>query len=451
MVPLVWQAVGAVAAAVIGAVLLYLFLAWLLDLPLRPKEDVQQERLADLVKVALGLAAGVGASVALIVGYRKARVEEAASHRDDQRLFDDRYQSASQLLGHDTAAVRLAGIYAIARLADDWAEQRQQCIDVLCAYLRLPFDPEIPEGGEVELRLSLVRLIVGHLVPDAEISWCDQRFDFSRAVFDGCNFGQAVFDQDVSFTNARFVGADTSFDRAVFGRDADFAGCELDGVRVHFNHVKFKGQANFSRARLLSGSTLRFTASTFGEPLWSWGSTIEAQACLSLFGCHLVRGVHLNGSRVAGSVTFEETAIGDLVRPGGARAELDEDVFTETATVAFSGCLFTCEVVLRGTLKAVITFRNSDLSRCDRVRVISTFDGGGVSFDGVTLGGQLIIEARNGGTGSVDLMGLALTESAPEPSVVPTPDVVVRTPTQLPRVPGPGAEPPMWTTSAPTK
>ncbi|MFD9499878.1 hypothetical protein [Streptomyces sp. NPDC060035] len=34
-------------------------------------------------------------------------------------------------LGHDQAAVRLAGVYALARLADDWAEQRQVCIDVL--------------------------------------------------------------------------------------------------------------------------------------------------------------------------------------------------------------------------------------------------------------------------------------------------------------------------------
>lgn len=28
---------------------------------------------------------------------------------------------------------------AHARLADDWTEQRQACIDVLCAYLRMPY------------------------------------------------------------------------------------------------------------------------------------------------------------------------------------------------------------------------------------------------------------------------------------------------------------------------
>ena len=32
------------------------------------------------------------------------------------------------------AAVRLAGMYAMAGLADDWKENRQTCVDVLCAY-----------------------------------------------------------------------------------------------------------------------------------------------------------------------------------------------------------------------------------------------------------------------------------------------------------------------------
>ena len=30
----------------------------------------------------------------------------------------------------------------MAGLADDWPENRQTCVDVLCAYLRLPYDPD---------------------------------------------------------------------------------------------------------------------------------------------------------------------------------------------------------------------------------------------------------------------------------------------------------------------
>jgi hypothetical protein len=37
-------------------------------------------------------------------------------------------------LGHEKPAVRLGGVYAMARLADNWDEQRRVCIDVLCAY-----------------------------------------------------------------------------------------------------------------------------------------------------------------------------------------------------------------------------------------------------------------------------------------------------------------------------
>ena len=51
-----------------------------------------------------------------------------------------RYGEAAAQLGHGNAAIRLAGVYAMAQLADDWADPdaRQQCVAVLCAYLRMP-------------------------------------------------------------------------------------------------------------------------------------------------------------------------------------------------------------------------------------------------------------------------------------------------------------------------
>jgi hypothetical protein len=97
------------------------------------------------------------------------------------------------------------------QLAREWAEQRQQCVGVLCAYLRLPWagDPtELepnttitehtwPEGkgqrkvtetysgraGEREVRQTLVRVIASHLRPDSEsgISWSDLDIDLTNA------------------------------------------------------------------------------------------------------------------------------------------------------------------------------------------------------------------------------------------------------------------------------
>ena len=52
------------------------------------------------------------------------------------RTLNERFATAAEQLGSDKPAVRLAGVYAMAGLADDWEENRQTCVDVLCAYLR---------------------------------------------------------------------------------------------------------------------------------------------------------------------------------------------------------------------------------------------------------------------------------------------------------------------------
>ena len=43
----------------------------------------------------------------------------------------------------------------MAVLADDWEENRQTCVDVLCAYLRMPYAPDpVLQSGFVTLRLD---------------------------------------------------------------------------------------------------------------------------------------------------------------------------------------------------------------------------------------------------------------------------------------------------------
>jgi uncharacterized membrane-anchored protein YhcB (DUF1043 family) len=54
------------------------------------------------------------------------------------RTLNERFATAAEKLGGDKPpAVRLAGVYAMAGLADDWEANRQVCIDVLCGYLRI--------------------------------------------------------------------------------------------------------------------------------------------------------------------------------------------------------------------------------------------------------------------------------------------------------------------------
>jgi len=97
-----------------------------------------------------------------------------------------RYQDAAEHLGHSKAPVRLAGVYAMARLADDWQSQRQTCVDVLCAYLRMPWAEDSYEArrssDEYQVRQSIVKIFNSHLKPDAATPWHLCRIDLSGAL-----------------------------------------------------------------------------------------------------------------------------------------------------------------------------------------------------------------------------------------------------------------------------
>src|ERR1700685_2406064 len=58
------------------------------------------------------------------------------------RTLNERFATAADQLGSDKPAIRLAGVYAMAGLADGWKENRQTCVVVLCAYLRMPYEPD---------------------------------------------------------------------------------------------------------------------------------------------------------------------------------------------------------------------------------------------------------------------------------------------------------------------
>jgi hypothetical protein len=310
-------------AALAGLAVLWLAALALLSHPKLPRSTVIS--LHDTVGVAqlvFASVAGAGALVALVMAYRRQRVAETASTLDRERwettsahdrtrLLNERFTTIATQLGDDKAAVRLAGVHAMAGLADDWEENRQTCIDVLCAYLRMPYEPE--PGDEApstdrlgfranrEVRHTVIRLITTHLKEDASVSWQGLNFDFTGVVFDGGDFSFAVFSGgDVSFDSAvfssghvtfvgtAFSGASVSFHSAVFsggevnfpsavfsggevyfyfamfsGGDVGFAFAEFTGSKVYFEDAKFSGGEVGFEHSVFSGGTVSFVHSEF--------------------------------------------------------------------------------------------------------------------------------------------------------------------------------------------
>jgi hypothetical protein len=141
------------------------------------------------------------------------------------RILNERFDTVAEHLGSDKPpAVRLAGVYAMAGLADDWPEHRQMCVEVLCGYLRMPYEPEPGGDAPVEKRLAfqasrevrhtVIRVIAAHLNGTAPFSWCGLNFDFAGAVFDGGDFNGARFSGGtVNFAGAEFSGGTVDFSR----------------------------------------------------------------------------------------------------------------------------------------------------------------------------------------------------------------------------------------------
>jgi len=228
-----------------------------------------------VLQLVFASVAGAGALVALIVAYRRQKVAEADSSHDRTRVFNERFTAIAAELGDPEPAVRLAGVHAMAGLADDWAANRQTCVDVLCAYLRMPLQPSVTGSdphttsqtlrAAREVRETVIRVIAAHLRFNAPVSWQGLDFDFTGVQFDGGDFARAVFSGGkVSFKGAIFASGTLDFGGAIFaGGQIDFSAAEfLDGT-VGFGSAEFRGGVVSFAGAKFSGGTVDFTEAVF--------------------------------------------------------------------------------------------------------------------------------------------------------------------------------------------
>ncbi|WP_103334968.1 pentapeptide repeat-containing protein [Amycolatopsis sp. CA-126428] len=133
--------------ALITAIALITLLTFV-DVAHDPKDRIE------VIKTGLTVGAGTGGIVALILTGRR---QWATEHDNRERRLTELYVKAVEQLGSEKAPVRHGGLYALARVGQDNPSQRQNVVDVLCAYLRAPYVP--PLDAPV-LRIGLPRPLV---------------------------------------------------------------------------------------------------------------------------------------------------------------------------------------------------------------------------------------------------------------------------------------------------
>jgi uncharacterized protein YjbI with pentapeptide repeats len=266
-------------AAVASAVLIGVALIWLgftVFGHVVGTDDKTRSTRADVLKTALSAVAGVGGAVALVVAYRRQQDLE-------EGRFVERFGAAAAQLGNPEPAVRIAGVYALAGVADERGttfSRRQQCIDVLGGYLRLPYDPAHGEShitelvtttrvqgtqpeearhqtirqNDREVRQTIVRVISAHLQKAADVSWSAHDFDFTAVLF-----------EEADFSNALFSGKTTTFHGATFTGITNFSATEFAGEINSFKNAKFTGEDTFAlfESAIFSGEVLGFIGTQF--------------------------------------------------------------------------------------------------------------------------------------------------------------------------------------------
>jgi hypothetical protein len=177
----------------------------------------------------------------------------------------------------------------MAGLADDWPEDRQTCVDVLCGYLRLPYhpDPKRPDfRASREVRRTAIRVITAHLKADAAVPWHRLNFDFTRVVFDGGNFSGARFSGDeVSFRGAKFSGGPRNS-----GDEVDFSDAEFSGRKISFGGANFSGGWISFRGAQFPGGEVSFRGAQFTDSEVSFRSAGFSGGTVDFSSAQFTRG-----------------------------------------------------------------------------------------------------------------------------------------------------------------
>lgn len=296
----------------------------------------------EAIKIGLSVGAGVGASFALMLAFRRQWLSERGqTHVEDvaranaydatQRRITELYGRAVEQLGHQKAAVRLGGLYSLERLAQEEPEHRQTVVDVVCAYLRMPFesssvtsssplreeDARAPdrilqgdrenvsagnEGkGELQVRQAAQRLLARHLTMPSRDSRLGVHLESPQNYWPGIRidlFGALLVDFDFS----RCLLHEADFRRARFNGNAAFQGACFD-VAVSFLGAEFEREAWFQESEFSTHAG--FYKVTFGHDAWFQGARFNGTA--SFRETEFGRLAGFGSAKFGGNVTFERS------------------------------------------------------------------------------------------------------------------------------------------------
>ena len=414
-----------------------------------------------MIEASLAVIGGAGAAVALVVNYRRQQVLEEQNQRDYRENLTKHFSDFTNELADDKPPLKLAGVYSLFRLADEWKEQRQQIIDVFCSYLRLPWpDKESlilipgeerrtkinPEWTtEHTVRQTILREMVKRMQKDGTFMEAAYTYDFTGATFYGdAYFIRAIFSGDADFTGATFSG-DAYFMGATFARvslfvkttfsgDARFGAIDVIGGPdsdggpatfsgdAYFMDCMFEKKAQFWKTTFL-GKVYAFRA-IFNERANFTNVTFDQSLEMNL--AKFKDGVDFHRADFHGDVEFIDTKFETGGKSVWRAAMFDDAKFRSTSTfdgaifagVSFCGVRFFSGADFTRASLAEATFADADLN--GYVDFTNSRFTGATSFTSATLNVDVKFNPASF-EASVDLQDISFSDDCGWPTGIPNP------------------------------
>ncbi|QQM66565.1 pentapeptide repeat-containing protein [Actinomyces weissii] len=234
----------------------------------------------DIARITLTIIGGIGAVGYLVIKFRERASAELEESRLDQREAETKLLAAVEQLGSGSPQVRIAGVYALADVADRYqGSYRQRVVDILCGYLRTERgcrEPAVEEDiknmvvvngskclhtdGPVES--TVLTVLAQHLrqaregageqdvvIQEVENDqlWCDCTLDLHGAVLvEHLDLRNATINSFINFSGTQFLGPATFLSSRLY--QANFWNSDFHDIAI-FGGVHFYSKTMFCETR----------------------------------------------------------------------------------------------------------------------------------------------------------------------------------------------------------
>ena len=214
------------------------------------------------VKTTLTTVGGIGGVSFLVIKFRQQDIaEKQHKHSEEERIkaaeaeisrkfeaekleANKKLVDAVQQLGSESPQVRIAGVYALADIADTYGSEKygvdynKRAVEILCGYLRT-----VRSDNDEPVESAVLSILSNHLTPPANSFSNNNIGPWSRYTI---NLRGAILKETINFHGACIASLDCR--QAEFHGKADFTDAHFDAY-THFDQAHFYHQANFTGAQ----------------------------------------------------------------------------------------------------------------------------------------------------------------------------------------------------------